>query len=186
MSVDREAAARAVEAFLRAIGRDPDHEAELVGTGARVAAAYLDELCDGYAKDAATLLRSNLVGGTTSIVVLRDFAVATMCPHHLMSASGAATVAFAPNGKLVGVGALAELVDVFAHRLTLQETIGERVVGALAAELDVRWAACRIALTHGCLVARGERKHGAVVETVAFTGDVTKESLALEVVRGRA
>jgi len=44
---DRKAAARAIDDFLRAIGRDPKRDAILAGTGARVADAYIDELCDG-------------------------------------------------------------------------------------------------------------------------------------------
>ena len=44
MSVDKEAARLAIEAFLRAIGRDPEREPELSGTGKRVADAFVDEL----------------------------------------------------------------------------------------------------------------------------------------------
>ncbi len=61
MSIDRPAAERAIDAFLRAIGRDPDVEPELRGTGARVAAAYLDELCAGYLADPAALVRAQIV-----------------------------------------------------------------------------------------------------------------------------
>ena len=80
-----------------------------------------------------------------------------MCPHHLMPASGLGTVAFAPHGKLVGLGVMATLLDVCAHRLILQEEIGERVVAALAEELGPYWAACRLVLSHGCVSARGGR-----------------------------
>src|SRR5438067_434086 len=103
---DRAAAARAIEAFLRAIGRDPEREPELAGTGARVADAFVDELCDGYAVDVGALLASNAVAGRSGVVVVRDVGVSTMCPHHLLPALGTATVAFAPDAKLVGIGAL--------------------------------------------------------------------------------
>src|SRR5215468_636325 len=126
--MDRQAAARAIEAFLRALGRDPEHEPDLVGTGARVADAFADELLDGYAIDVDALLSKNVLAGHTDVVIVRDVAVATICPHHLMPAVGVATVAFAPEEHIVGVGTLARLVDAFAHRLALQEQIGERVV----------------------------------------------------------
>jgi GTP cyclohydrolase I len=103
-----------------------------------------------------------------------------------MPASGFATVAFAPRARLVGLGALAELVDAFAHRLTLQEEIGEQVAATLARELDARWAACRLVMSHACLTARGERKHAATAETVAFSGDATLRAEALAVIRGCA
>jgi GTP cyclohydrolase I len=186
MSIDRDGAARAIDAFLRAIGRDPTVEPELQGTGARVTAAFVDELCDGYGKDPRALVRANLVAGTTALVALRDVAVTTTCPHHLMPASGLATIAYAPRATLVGLGTLAAVLDTFAHRLILQEEIGERIVEALSSELDARWVACRLVLAHGCVTARGERKHGATAETVAFAGDASERSEALAVVRGHA
>jgi GTP cyclohydrolase I len=103
-------------------------------------------------------------------VVVRDVPVATMCPHHLMPSLGEATVAFAPEEHLVGVGAVPRLVDAFARRLAMQEQIGERVVAALQKHLAPRWAACRIVLRHACMTARGERTHGARVETLAVAG----------------
>ncbi len=186
MSVDRTAAERAIDAFLRAIGRDPDHEPELSGTAARVTAAYIDELCEGYGVDPAARLRECIVEGSTAIVALRDVAVTTMCPHHLMPASGHATVAFAPRERLCGLGALAELVDAFAHRLTLQEEIGEQVTSTLTRELGVHWAACRIVMSHACVSQRGERKHAATAETVSYRGDPASRAEALATVRSCA
>ena len=49
--MDRDAAARAIDAFLRALGRNPDNEPELAGTAERVARAWADELLAGYAVD---------------------------------------------------------------------------------------------------------------------------------------
>jgi GTP cyclohydrolase I len=171
MNIDKKAAASAIEAFLRAIGRDPAREPELVGTGERVAAAFVDELLDGYAVDPAALLaRHKIEPASGDLVVMRDALVTTTCPHHLMPAKGMATVAFAPRGAIVGLGALVQLLDACAHRLTLQEQIGERVVAALEDALAPAWAGCRLVLEHTCVVARGERRHGARVETVALSG----------------
>src|SRR5579864_67482 len=101
--MDREAAARAIDAFLAALGRDRDHEPHLVGTGARVAAAYADELIAGYDVDVDALLSQNVFAGHSEIVVIRDIPLTTTCPHHLMPATGTASVAFAPEEHLVGV-----------------------------------------------------------------------------------
>jgi len=168
--MDREAAARAIDAFLRALGRDPAHEPDLAGTGERVARAWADELLSGYAVDVDALLSQNVFAGASDLVVVRDVPVATTCPHHLMPSLGEATVAFAPEEHLVGIGAVARLVDAFARRLAMQEQIGEKVVAALQKHLAPRWAACRIVLRHACMAARGERTHGARVETLAVSG----------------
>jgi GTP cyclohydrolase IA len=187
---DRRAAALAIEAFLRALGRDPEKEPDLVGTGDRVAAAYLDELCDGYGVDVAALLRAESIPGTTETVVLRGIAVTTVCPHHLLPSTGTASVAFGPargsGGQLVGLGALVRVVDAYAHRLALQEAIGQNVVKALIEHLSARWAACRLLLDHACVSARGVRRHGTRAETVAFTGDEAERARVLELLDGAA
>ena len=117
--MNREAAARAIEAFLRALGRDPGSP-ELAGTGARVAAAWADELLSGYDVDVDALLGEAVMPGTTALVVVRDLPVTTTCPHHLMVSTGVAAVAIAPHERLVGLGAVARVVDVYARRLALQ------------------------------------------------------------------
>ena len=171
---DKKAAAAAIDSFLRAIGRDPALEPALEGTGSRVADAFVDDLCDGYDVDVPALLALDAIAGGTELVVVRDVAVTTTCPHHLMPASGVATVAFAPRARVVGLGAVGRVVDAFAHRLTLQEEIGEHVVAALAKALAPAWAGCRIVLVHSCMTARGDRRHGARVETVAVAGEVDR------------
>jgi GTP cyclohydrolase I len=176
---DRKAAARAIDDFLGAIGRDPKRDPNLAGTGARVADAYIDELCDGYDVDVDALFAASVIDGTSEIVSVRDIAVTTMCPHHLLPGEGRATVAFAPRGKIIGIGALVTLVDAFAHRLALQETIGEEVARALATHLKPRWAGCRLTMSHACMCARGERRPGARVETVALHGTLTDAARAL-------
>ncbi len=170
--MDREAAARAIDAFLRAIGRNPDHDPDLVGTGARVTDAFVEDLCSGYAVDTRARLEAAAMpaGDLGGLVVVRDIAVVTTCPHHLMPASGTATVAFHPHERLVGLGAVVELVNAHARRLTLQERIGASVVADLEAVLAPVWVGCRIVLTHGCMTARGERAVGSHVETVALRG----------------
>lgn len=179
--MDREAAARAIEDFLRAIGRDPEREPDLVGTAARVSQAWCDEFVAGYEVDVDVLLSGSVIAGQSELVVVRDVPVATMCPHHLTPSVGTATVAFAPEEHLIGVGAVARLVDAFARRLALQEQIGECVVAALQKHLAPRWSACRIALSHACMTARGERTHGARVETVSLAGGDVDEAIVYAV-----
>ena len=60
------------------------------------------------------------------------------------------------------------LDDAQARRLALQEQLGEAIVADLDAELAPAWVGCRIVLTHGCMIARGERAVGTTVETVAL------------------
>jgi GTP cyclohydrolase I len=186
---DHARAARAIEEFLRALGHVP--VGELEGTGDRVASAWIDELLAGESVDPIALLRNgslDLGDGPRGVVILRDLAVATMCPHHLLPAHGKATIAVLPRRRAAGLGVLAQVVDALARRLTLQEQLGERIAAALFEGLEAEGALCKLALAHTCFVARGERQTGAVVETIAFAGSfgARDRDLALSIASGRA
>lgn len=175
--IDREAAARAIEDFLRALGHEP--EGDLAGTGERVADAWADDLLEGEAIDAAAVLREGSIAidaDGAGLVVVRDLAVTTMCPHHLLPAMGTGLVAYLPGDRVAGIGTIAHVLDALSRRLTLQERIGADVAAMLVRELGARGALCRLALTHSCLSARGERKSGAIVETLAVAGSFATAS----------
>jgi GTP cyclohydrolase I len=172
MSVDKKEAAKAVHAFLRAIGRDPDGDPDLSGTPARVAEAWAKDLVDGYDVDVASLLASESLPAPASagLVAVRDLSVSTICPHHLLPGLGTGTVLYLPGARITGLGTLARLLDAFAHRLSLQETIAASVAEALVEHLGARGAACKLSLSHRCLTSRGERQEHAVVDTISFAG----------------
>jgi len=172
--VDRHAAERAIAAFLRALGHDPEASSELFDTPARVAEAFERDLLAGYSVDIHALLQSESVAiaedGPRGSVVVRDAAVSAVCPHHLLPAMGVATVGYLPGDRLVGIGTLTRLVDAYARRLTLQEAIGENVVRALVEHAGARGAYCRLELKHACLSVRGTKQPAATVITVARRG----------------
>lgn len=176
---DRARAAAAIDEFLRALGHDPTREPALIGTGDRVAQAWADDLLAGYAVNLGTLLTSESFPceaphGSSSdfpFVTLRNLDIVTMCPHHLLPSVGKVTLVFHPDDRLVGVGTLADLVDAVSRRLALQEEIASTLVDALVTHLGARGAACRLTLRHGCMSARGTRRH-ADVDALALRGSL--------------
>ena len=172
--MDRDRAKQAVADFLTAVGQNPNSN-DLRQTPERVVDAWLGELLSGYDTDVEELLRTGSAPRVqamgTDIVVVRDIHVATLCPHHLLPASGRALVAYRPGSRLLGLGTIARLVDACSKRLALQETIGRSVVDALSGPADARGAYCRLDLSHACLSIRGAKATEAVVATTAATGD---------------
>jgi GTP cyclohydrolase I len=176
MAVDRDAAARAIAAFLEALGHSPARSPELAGTPARVAEAFADDLLSGYGIDVRELLQTALcpVDGEVGPVAVRGIRVTAVCPHHLLPALGVAAVAYQPGGQVVGIGALSRMVDALSRRLVLQESIGQEVVQTLCNVAGARAALCRLELSHTCLAARGARQVDATVVTVARAGEGTE------------
>jgi GTP cyclohydrolase IA len=182
VAVDRARAERAVRELLLAFGRDPDADPDLLGTPARVVEAYEADLLSGYAVDVAALLADGAAVAESKVsgfVALSGIAVSTVCPHHLLLSSGVATVAYRPGARLFGLGTLAALVNAYARRLSLQESIGESVVQALCEHGGARAAYCELRLVHGCLVARGSRQAGAELVTTARRGSIDAAELSL-------
>jgi GTP cyclohydrolase I len=173
---DRTRAARAIEEFLRAMGQAP--EGELVGTGERVAEAWAEDFLAGDDVDLAALARSGAIDlgeGDHGLVGLRGVDIASMCPHHLLPSHGRATIAYVPGRLALGLGTIAQVAQLAARRLVLQESLGVDIARALVTGLGARGALCRLELVHTCLVARGERQAGARVDTLALQGSFAME-----------
>ena len=173
MSVDAPAAEAAIAAFLRALGHDPAREEALEATPARVTEAFTNELLSGERRDVGELLLEGsepAPDGEQGVVVVDNIDVATVCPHHLLPGVGKATVAYLPGSRIVGIGAIARLVDACARRLTLQEAIGKNVVDALIEHAGALGAYCGLSMLHTCLATRGAKQSDARVRTVATGG----------------
>ena len=176
--------AAAVEAFLRAAGHDPEKNRDLERTPARVSQAWCEALLDGYGQNPLEILGDRFEGADGTTVVLRDISFHSMCPHHLLPYFGTAHVAFVPVKKTVGFSRIIQLVDCFAHRLTLQERIGRRVAAAVCEILGARAAACALEATQTCVTLRGVCRPGTRIRTEAQAGEPRMAAELASLLRG--
>ena len=165
--------AAAVDAFLRACGLDPSTSPDLRDTAERVARLWRNEFLAGYQMSPQAILADPVEGeADPDVIVVGGLRFHAMCPHHLLPYRGIAHVAYIPDGKLVGFGRLAELVDCFTKRLTLQERATHQIAEALCANLGARGAGCVIEAEQLCLALPGEKHDASGVVTSAFVGDM--------------
>ncbi|MFZ5445552.1 MAG: GTP cyclohydrolase I [Myxococcota bacterium] len=180
--VDRRAMAQAVRDFLEAAGLDLN-DANLRDTPARVTEAWATEFLAGYPQTAADALADRFAVSKASereLVVVTNLHFRSMCPHHLLPYSGVAHLAYVPGKEVVGFGRLAALVEVFAHRLILQEELARLVATSLMKELGSRGAACLIRAEQTCFRLRGEEQHQAVTFSEAYEGVLKDKALRAE------
>jgi GTP cyclohydrolase I len=169
---DRAKMEEGIRLFLQGCGLDLA-DVNIRSTPERVSAAWLEEFLRGYeltAAEALGELHEERIAGTEEMVMLGGIDFRSTCPHHLLPYRGVAHVAYLPAGKIAGFSRLAELVDVFAQRLTLQETLGREVADALRRELGCHGAAVLLDAEHTCMTVRGDRRPSARVITEAFSG----------------
>jgi GTP cyclohydrolase I len=175
MATDPEGLRAAVAALLRAAGRDASVDLDLRQTPNRVAALWQREFLAGYDMDPTAILGEPVTGeADPDVVVVGGLRFHSMCPHHLLPYRGVAHVAYLPAGKLVGFGRLADLVECFTKRLTLQERATHQIAEALWHGLGAHGAGCVIEAEQLCLAIPGERHDQSGVVTSAFVGKMAE------------
>ncbi|RKY08927.1 MAG: GTP cyclohydrolase I FolE [Planctomycetota bacterium] len=166
--VDVERIERAVGEILLAIGEDPGREG-LKATPRRVANMY-GELLEGMQHEPGEHLQSIFHEKYDEVVLLRDIPFFSICEHHMMPFIGTASVAYLPDGKVLGVSKIARIVDCFAKRLQVQERLTVQVADFLMDNLRPKGVAVVIEASHSCMTIRGIRKPNSEMVTSALRG----------------
>jgi GTP cyclohydrolase I len=169
MAVNTDRIASLVHQLLTEIGEDPAREG-LADTPQRVAKA-LEFLTSGYRANTAEVINGALFTQTTSsMVVVKDIEVYSMCEHHLLPFYGRCHIGYIPNGKIIGVSKLARIADVFARRLQVQERLTNQIAKALMEHLKPAGVGVVIEAKHLCMMMRGVEKQNSVMVTSAVMG----------------
>lgn len=161
----------AVRQILYAVGENPGREG-LLRTPNRVARMY-GEMLEGYSQDVETLVNGALFEeeyGQGEMVVVADIEFNSMCEHHMLPFTGKAHVAYIPDGKVIGLSKIPRIVDMFAHRLQVQERLTNDVADALQGVIGARGVMVMMEGEHACAALRGVEKHGMHMVTTARRG----------------
>jgi GTP cyclohydrolase I len=154
---------------LALLGEDPDREG-LVRTPDRVAAA-MGWLTRGYGMTARDVVGDALfTEDHSSMVLVRDIEMYSLCEHHLLPFFGKCHVAYIPNGRIVGLSKLPRIVEVFARRLQVQERLTEQIADAIDDVLSPAGVGVVIEAEHLCMMMRGVEKQNSRTLTSALRG----------------
>jgi GTP cyclohydrolase I len=176
LSVNTDKIARLVRELLAEIGEDPNREG-LIDTPKRVAKA-LDFLTSGYRADKDTVINKALFTQTTSsMVIVKDIELYSMCEHHMLPFFGRCHIGYIPNGKVFGVSKLARLVDMYARRLQLQERLTEQISNVVMESINARGVGVMIEARHLCMMMRGVEKQNSTMVTSSVIGEF-RDSMA--------
>jgi GTP cyclohydrolase I len=153
------------------VGDDPDREG-LHATPARVAKAY-EEWFAGYKEDPVEFLRRTFyeVDGYDEMIVLRDITFESHCEHHMAPIIGKVQIGYLPNKKVVGISKLARVVETFAKRLQVQETMTAQIANCIHDVLKPKGVGVVVEGVHQCMTTRGIHKPGVAMITSQLLGD---------------
>ena len=163
-------ALESVENLLIWLGENP-HREGLKETPDRFLRA-LEEKMIGYKKNPSEILSKQFseTANYNGIIQLRDIKIESLCEHHLAPIIGRAHLAYIPSKMVVGLSKLARLVEVFTHRLQLQERLTVEIADALWEGLQPKGVAIQIIAQHHCMNHRGVKHDKAFMVTEHFIG----------------
>lgn len=151
------------------LGEDPDREG-LRRTPDRVAKA-LTFLTSGYRSDIDAILNDALFTVDYSeMVIVKDIDFYSLCEHHILPFFGKCHVAYIPRNQVIGLSKIPRLVDVFAHRLQLQERMTNQIAETIREKIRPLGVAVVCEGTHLCMAMRGVEKQNSLAVTSAMLG----------------
>lgn len=178
--IDQQKLEHAFKEIIEALGDDPKREG-LIETPKRAASMYMelfegmnytnDELVEMFDK---TFSEDHLTD-SKNLVIVKDIDIFSHCEHHLaLMYDMNVSIAYIPNGRIIGLSKLARIADMAAKRLQLQERIGEDILYIVKKITNSKDILVKIEGCHSCVTARGIKKR-SVTTTYAKLGNISGE-----------
>jgi GTP cyclohydrolase IA len=156
-------------AIIEAIGEDLERPG-LIDTPKRAAKAF-EFLTRGYHQSVDEVVNEALFPSDSSeMILVQDVELYSLCEHHLLPFIGKCHVAYIPTGKVLGLSKVARIVDVFARRLQIQESLTTQIAQTIMDVTNAEGVGVIIEARHMCMMMRGVEKQNSAMKTSAMLG----------------
>lgn len=171
------------------LGEDVNREG-LIKTPERVAKA-MATLTRGYDMNPEAIINSaKFKEDYNQMVIVKDIQFYSLCEHHMLPFYGKAHVAYIPNGYITGLSKIARVVDVFSHRLQVQERMTTQIKECIQNALNPLGVMVVIEAKHMCMQMRGVEKQNSITTTSdisgAFNQSKTREEFLSLISKGQS
>ena len=191
-TIDTDKIEVAVRMLLEALGDDPNREG-LVETPKRAAKMY-NEVFEGmkYTNDEiAEMFSKCFTTENDDLVVVKDIPIFSYCEHHMaLMYNMTVSIAYIPNGKVLGLSKFSRIAEMVGKRLQLQEKIGSDIADIIEKATGSKDVLVVVQGEHSCMTARGIKSRGSKTRTAAIRGrfkdnsDLRKETYSLMSLEG--
>lgn len=166
--INEEKIREGVKLLLEGMGEDPTREG-LIETPDRIARMY-NEIFAGYETDPKAVLSKRFTVDNSEMVLEKDITFFSMCEHHMLPFYGKVHIAYIPDGEVVGISKLARTVEIYAHRLQIQERMTSQIADAINECVKPKGIMVVVEAEHMCMSMRGIKKPGSITQTIATRG----------------
>lgn len=155
--------------LLELIGEDPARQG-LEKTPERVARSWA-YLTSGYRQSVEEIVNGAIFDeATTELIAVKKIHFYSLCEHHLLPFFGVCSVAYIPNGRIIGLSKIPRIVDMFSRRLQVQERLTRQIADTLNDALHPLGVAVTMEAHHLCSMMRGVEKQESRMVTSAMLG----------------
>ena len=161
--------------LIRDLGLDPD-EGRIRKTPARAARAF-SHLTSGYGQNPEDVIGDAVYPSQSEeMVIVRDVELYSLCEHHLLPFFGRCHVGYLPNKQVIGLSKIARIVDLFSHRVQIQENMTWQIANTLNDAIKPHGLGVIIETSHLCMMMRGVEKQNSRMVTSVMLGQMRKDA----------
>ena len=152
------------------------------------AAKAMQFLTQGYDQTLEQVVNGAIFeSDSEDMVIVRDIELYSLCEHHMLPFIGKCHVAYLPRGKVIGLSKIARIVDMYARRLQIQESLTKQIATAVLEVTDGLGVGVIVESQHMCMMMRGVQKQNSSMTTSAMLGrfraDINTRNEFLQLVR---
>jgi GTP cyclohydrolase I len=151
--------------ILQYIGEDCLRDG-LIETPKRVVASW-KQLFGGYGANPEDIMKW-FIDDTDEMIISKNIQFFSTCEHHMLPFFGKASVAYIPEGRVLGLSKLSRIVDVYSRRLQTQEHLTRQIGEVLQAQVES--VGVHIEAEHLCMKSRGVNQQESTMITNYLTG----------------
>ncbi|MDZ7840341.1 MAG: GTP cyclohydrolase I FolE [Gammaproteobacteria bacterium] len=141
------------------------------------AARALEYLTKGYRQSLDDVVNGAVFDSDNDeMVLVKDIELYSLCEHHLLPFIGKCHVAYIPTGKVLGLSKIARIVDMYARRLQIQETLTKQIAEVIMGITNAKGVGVVIEAQHLCMMMRGVEKQNSIMKTSMMLGTFRKDS----------
>lgn len=156
-------------AIIEAVGEDLSRPG-LQDTPGRAARAF-EFLTRGYGQSVDEVVNNALFpSDSEEMVLVQNIELYSLCEHHMLPFIGKCHVAYLPTGKVLGLSKIARIVDMFARRLQIQESLTTQIAETIMRVTEAAGVGVIIEAQHMCMMMRGVEKQNSMMKTSAMLG----------------
>lgn len=134
-------------------------------------------LTSGYTDKVPAIVNDALFPSENAdMVVVKNIEFYSLCEHHILPFFGKVHVAYIPREHVIGLSKIPRLVDVFARRLQIQETLTHQVAECILNATQADGVAVITEARHMCMMMRGAQKQNSSLLSSSYLGAFKESS----------